>query len=426
MRAWSTSFKIIQKYLFRILVFLLPIQLAFHFWPSWSFVYGIRIDYFAPAIYVQDLIIAIFFIIFLLTNAKLRFPFSKVLIFFLFLIFILTNIHESLVWQVSLLKWVRILELIFLGFSIRFANLDFQKDFVKPLSFSVILFTFIGILQFVLQKSIGGPLYLFGERSFSLDTPGIAKVVILGKNYLRAYSTFSHPNSFAGFLLIALSMFCLSEFRSREKALRNIAILFSLIGILISFSLGIYILTSVFILFLTLKKYVKLTFDRVLMLATTSLIVSLVLPLVSLVFIGNDLGESLSQRLFLADISEKIIQTHFLLGVGANNFIIALSQFRSLSNSIWLLQPVHNIFLLIFTETGIAGLILFFLLLIQSLKKGLQTNQSFLVVAILLICFSGIFDHYWLTLIQNQLLLTILISFTFKFPKAQHQNSKKL
>lgn len=424
MRSWSTFLKITQKYLFRILVFLLPVQLAFHFWPSWSFVYGLRIDYFAPAIYIQDLFIAFIFVIFLLTNQNLRIASSKILILFLFFLFIIVNIRLSQVWQISLVRWIRVLELIFLAVSVRFSDVDFRKDFIKPLYLSSIFFTTIGILQFVLQKSIGGPLYFLGERSFTVDTPGIAKIVILGKNYLRAYSTFSHPNSFAGFLLVSLSLFCLCGFK--EKTLRFLSILFSLIGILISFSLGVYVLTCLFIIFLALKKVFKITPLRVVMLATSSLIVSLILPLVSLILAGKNLGESISQRLFLANVSEKIIQMHFLFGVGANNFINALSQYHSLSNTIWLLQPVHNIFLLTFTETGIVGLILFFLLLIQSLKKGLQTNQPFLVVAILLICSSGIFDHYWLTLIQNQLLFTLLICFSFKLSKAYPQNSKKL
>jgi hypothetical protein len=55
---------------------------------------------------------------------------------------------------------------------------------------SVVFFGLIGILQFVFQKTLGGALYLFGERSFNASTPGIALFSFQGKDYLRAYSLF--------------------------------------------------------------------------------------------------------------------------------------------------------------------------------------------------------------------------------------------
>ena len=36
---------------------LLPTQLGKHFWPGWSLISGIRVDYLAPTIYLVDIIV---------------------------------------------------------------------------------------------------------------------------------------------------------------------------------------------------------------------------------------------------------------------------------------------------------------------------------------------------------------------------------
>jgi len=41
----------LQQRLFWLLVFLLPVQFGRHFWPEWSYVMGLRIDYLSPTIY---------------------------------------------------------------------------------------------------------------------------------------------------------------------------------------------------------------------------------------------------------------------------------------------------------------------------------------------------------------------------------------
>src|SRR4030042_4014068 len=48
--------KLHQK-LFRLLVFLLPIQLGRHFWPTWSYTFGLKIDYFSPTAYLTDFLV---------------------------------------------------------------------------------------------------------------------------------------------------------------------------------------------------------------------------------------------------------------------------------------------------------------------------------------------------------------------------------
>lgn len=44
--------------LFYALIILLPVQLGRHFWPEWSYVLGLKIDYLSPIIYLTDILIA--------------------------------------------------------------------------------------------------------------------------------------------------------------------------------------------------------------------------------------------------------------------------------------------------------------------------------------------------------------------------------
>ncbi len=53
----------IHKILFLILLAFLPVQLGRHFWPKWSYVMGLRIDYLSPTIYLTDILV--FLILFL-------------------------------------------------------------------------------------------------------------------------------------------------------------------------------------------------------------------------------------------------------------------------------------------------------------------------------------------------------------------------
>ena len=98
-----------------------------------------------------------------------------------------------------------------------------------------------------------------------------------------------------------------------------------------------------------------------------------------------------------------------LFGVGINNFLNNLSFANSKQNL--LIQPVHNIFLLTFAETGIIGLCFLIALFAFAIKLTLQKqNKIYLLMAIFAIIFLGMFDHYFLTLQQGQLLFTLVIS----------------
>ncbi len=92
----------------------------------------------------------------------------------------------------------------------------------------------------------------------------------------------------------------------------------------------------------------------------------------------------------------------------------------------WEYQPTHNIFLLLWVETGILGLAAFLLLIYNLMKKLLEqekilgtqheeSKKNFFLSMGLLILFTGCLDHYWLTLEPARFLALIVYATISRF-----------
>lgn len=404
--------RIISKYLFISLLFLLPVQLGFHFWPGFSFLNGIRVDYLSPTVYLTDLLVASLVILNLDYYSK-----HKRVFVFLF-IFGITNVLFSLYPAISFIRLIRIAELVCLSIFVYEQSFLDTKKMYKTLFYSAVIFSTIGILQFFLGKTLGGPLYFLGERSFNISTPGIALVSLFGRVYLRAYSTFSHPNSFAGYTSV---VFILSLVKTKINKFSIFGYLLILFSIVASFSLSSFIGLFVFFFFALLdKERTTKLFEKYFLIFAAG--ISLFLPVFSAKYLLAIpyMPQTISQRLSLAYVSGIIISKHYLVGSGLNTFILSTKDFMAKTFNYWLFQPVHNIFLLIVSETGFLGLLLFLLTIYQSLK----TQKKEISFAILFIITTGLFDHYWLTLQQNLLLFAVLVGLAFKAAAQQFYSDK--
>src|SRR5581483_7422034 len=58
----------LEKLLFFLSILFLPSQLGKHFWPTFSYVEGIRIDYLSPTLYLTDVLIGLLFFTVLFTR----------------------------------------------------------------------------------------------------------------------------------------------------------------------------------------------------------------------------------------------------------------------------------------------------------------------------------------------------------------------
>jgi len=412
--------KNLQKILFQALLFLLPTQVAYHFWPSWALVEGIRVDYLSPAVYLTDIVLfALFFLWtleWLLDKKRKRPKFSKrYLLFLAVFIFSLFNAYYAQRPQAALVKWVKVYELAFLTiYIIDKKRMITEKLVFTPLSLALIYSSVIAVVQFLLQRTIGGPLYLLGERNFTASTPGIAKALYLGRELMRPYSIFPHPNVLAGFTSVS------GFFLLRAKGpvfLKVVVGLFSLSVLVLATSLGAWTALFVVAVFMAAHRLAPKIFKR----AAVSLFflvvfLGILFPIVIVQFNKINFGESTLRRVELNEAAGKMFSRAPLTGIGLNNFIVELPKASLDAGVTWFLQPIHNIFLLIFVETGILGFLMFVCLFFIGLKKSFQIvgSKALYVFVLLLIIITGSFDHYWVTLQQTQLLLAVFAGFVYR------------
>lgn len=373
--------------------FLLPTQLGKHFFFDYSYLAGVRIDYLAPTLYLTD----IFAFLLILLNYKTVFLFFRKKIFLWFLV--LFFINAIFAWSKPLFfyRLIRIIEVLalFAVFKKQFPR--YKNAIIGGIAFSVFFQSILVVFQFVSRHSLQGIWYFFGERYFTLSTPGIAKAAIQGNEILRAYGTFSHPNSLAGFFLL-IYLFFLTNNSITNNLLKYITLALCSLIIFLSFS------KNVILIFLFLNTWYFLKEKRSCRICTLAKILS---PFFLATFFFSAQTDPLSfqKRITLMMQSLTIISQHIFTGVGLGNYLLAQYAFP-IKYSYFFLQPVHNIYLLFTAETGIGISVVVFARIFLVLKKY-RRNMSVLLI-LLAVLLTGLSDHYWLTLQQNTLLLGVL------------------
>jgi len=393
--------------LFFLLVLLLPLQIGRHFWPEWSYVMGLRVDYLSPTIYLTDILV---FLVLgtwgigknlksQISNLKSKSKILKLLFPFSVFIFLLANCFFAQNQGAAIYKLVKITEFFLLGFYV--AKNDYSLFTIHySLVLAVIYSSSLAIAQFIKQSSVGGIFWWLGERTFNAGTPGIAKTDFFGHLLLRPYATFPHPNVLAGFVLVAFILSA-SFVYQKNKLLFVFYFLISTVTLFISFSQAAWLAGLVVGLWrlrnLKINKWLK-------GLVCGGTIFLLIFYLIKTQIFNE---ESFSQRLELAKNAFQLIKQNPFIGAGLNNFIVNLPKFQQ-GQILWL-QPVHNIYLLVAAETGIIGLTIFLWFLFLTFKKLLYSYIPIFLYSYISILLLGLFDHYWLTLQQTQLLFAIIL-----------------
>jgi hypothetical protein len=409
---------LLSKKFFYILILLLPLNLGKHFVFISSYVWGILSDYLMPTIYIQDiLVLSILFLWFF----EKGFPSKETILCFLnrkspqaIILFVCSLVFSLLLFRrfpSSLEIFLRIFIYSLLSFYISY-EVVLEKDFkiiLKLLSFGLILLSIVSILQFIKQGAVFNNYLFFGEQPYSSATWGVAKESVLGVTRVPAYGFFRHPNILGGFLSIVLIwVYAGLEIMKKEKGVLITSFCLGLVSLLLTFS---YVAWAGFLTgllsYLFIRYYKKINYEekkkRILVIFLGMIfLVNIITPL----FI-NFRSDSLNRRGSLLITSIKVIQKYPLFGVGPGNFVSFVEDFR-------FMQPVHNIFFLIFSEYGVFSLLLFICVLTLAVKKSLNLNYLFLfLITILQIIFEGSLDHYFWTIHQTLLLLWIVLGLVF-------------
>lgn len=415
-----------------LLLILFPTQLGRHFFFPFSSIAGIRSDYLTPTVYLTDIVILFILGIELVLRIKKRKESQKipnVKLFRIFLLFPFYLLFNSLFVATNkaaaFYAFIKIVEYVLLG-TIIVRVKPKMSAICTIFAFDVLYVSFIAIGQFILQRSIGGVFWFLGERTFYASTPGIAAISWEGRLFLRPYATFPHPNVLGGFLAVVLP-FILFWFLKHKKEInvffKSIYIAsFSLGGValFLSFSRSAWLvffigLSCLFFaalpefrafnsgngFFAKQKKEILLVCFYLLMLF--SVVIPLSIP---------SQQESFVQRENLLQASIQAVLSQPLYGVGLNNSVVRLSSFLPRVLNFSFFQPVHNMYMLLFVETGFIGFT-FFLLLFALIFTRVLRASPLIRIALLQLFFLGVFDHYLFTLQQGQLLFTLFAALAF-------------
>lgn len=360
--------------------------------------YGIKVDYLSPTLYFLDLIW-----VGLLVNNIFK---KKVSLNYLieknvfWLILILINILIADRWQVSIYKWFRLWQFWWWVKYIGVNKEKVLKILPKIIVWWVVFEVILGLGQVVNGGNIGGIFYWLGERRFTYMTPGIARISWFGDNFVRAYGTFSHPNSLAGFLLVVGILFNKTRNKENNKICKWVVNWLIILGIIITGSRLVWlVLGLVIVVKIRLKIAIKMIIVGIGLMMIGMLLEN------KLDWLGGWSSESVLMRMNLNKVALKMIVDSPIFGVGLGNFLVKLPDKLS---GFWIMQPVHNIGLLAISELGLVG----FGWIAVFLHKTIDWKKYGLIWLVVLV--TGMFDHYWLSLPQNWLLLSVVAGLSFK------------
>jgi O-antigen ligase len=329
-----------------------------------------------------------------------------------------------------------------------------------------VLQSIVAIVQFFRQSSLG---IKHLESPLNPSLAGVAKIVVNGENYIRAYGLVPHPNILAAILVIAIfglvylflktniNLKChfrpesvipakaplsgakagiqfgvnssgnlekKSGFRIKcgmtECFIFILALILILTALFFTFSRAVTIVGFLVLLFwaaticIRQKNYRRqVIIFIVLLLAISSLLFAVFWPYASARYELQGLGQSqaLNLRVFYNRVALDFIKGSPVFGIGQSNFVLSLSSLNLLSA--WAYQPVHNIYLLIAAETGLLGLLAFLVFLFFTLKSAWSHRREFAVSSLSFIVFCllliGLFDHFFWDLQQGQIILWLFL-----------------
>ncbi len=313
---------------------------------------------------------------------------------------------------------------LFYLFLVNKLTLDVVKNIFKIMVGSGLFQVLIASIQFFKNSSIG--LFILGEQPIDPSLLGIAKINLDGFKHIRAYGTFPHPNVLAGFLVILLIAILIFFYQSQRKKIKLLAFSLLLVfffGLLLTFSRSSWL---VFLLafgaiswweIFVLKKQIKrnLTFVS-LFLLIAFLLILLFFPYIKARFY---LEPYQLIRIERTEFATNLIKSHPIKGVGIGNFVPGLLKEAKLKN--WQYQPVHNSYLLIISEIGFIGFLLFFNLIywlyrnlkaIRFVPKNNYQRGLALILAAILILF--LFDHYFWTIKQTEWCFWLIVGLIAK------------
>ncbi len=421
--------KLLEKLLL-VFFFLLPLSTVYIF--DEKFLGGAKWQFCTGAIYATELLLWLIFVLFIATQIKtkkklslttlknkLRQPDYRLIITGLVWLFVFYA-GLSILWapekSTAFYLWFHLLEAGILFFILLIEKFD-TKKIAAVLLLSGAVQALFACQQFFAQKIVSQK--WLGLVARTPDQLGGLVIEADGGRWLRASGTFNDPNLLSGFLALTLIAGCYFYTKTNYKKITLALIALTTYGLFFTFSRGPWLALAIGLLVwfagqaATWKKSIPPVATIILTVATLSIIFS---PLV--LSRANPTGrlerKSISERTAQNATAFNIFKQHTLLGVGYNNYTYVLSQ-QQPGLPAYRYQEVENNYLLLLTELGLFGFIIYFAL-ISCLGWRAFVNRNYWGLALLAaVLVLGLFYHYVYSQFSG-LILCWLIGFLALLP----------
>ncbi len=274
---------------------------------------------------------------------------------------------------------------------------------VAPLS-GLLLQAAIGIAQFSVQHHLG--LGFLGELPLDLAYPGVSVISAGGLPLIRLYGLSGHPNVVGGYATIAL-LLGVGLLRERRK-LWWAMWLIGLIGLLLTFSrsAALGLLIGLAVISLTRRPNRRRAIGLIVSGGSVLGIFALLFAPFLIARLSTDVATeqvSIDERVEQTTLAWQLFSERPLTGVGAGNFTA-----YNPPNALTQVMRVHNVPLLIASELGLPGLLLWLVsvgtVLVAGIRSGHATTDIWPVVltsALIASLVISVFDYYWWTSSQG-------------------------
>ncbi|MDO8496723.1 MAG: O-antigen ligase family protein [bacterium] len=419
---------LIEQYLFYFFLFTIPFQTRKILWYSgWRFN-----EWQSISIYATDIFLVVLLFFWALNLKKFKLAKSDYFLI-IFLVVSGISVFNSSNYTLSFFQWMKLSEFVVLYFYL--SRYAFAKFGLINSLFAVmvggIFQAVVAIVQFVRQSSLG--FRYLGESVINFDLSGIASFYTsAGEKVIRAYGTTPHPNVLATCLFFAMFSFYFIYLYYRLHSKHTPFFdtwdraTLGFYGVMLFAFFTTFSRVIVFIWFVSFClrsvvvrafKHYRITFGtkegRKRIIAILLVNLAVIILFSSLYF--NEIisrssisGEDQAVTLRAFYTKEALGMEWNLLGVGTGNFVGWLMEKEPFLIQ-YAYQPVHNIYLLIYSETGILGLgafLIFLVFLVKDFISGTRLRKSYDLSMLFFFCsilFIGFFDHLFWTLQQGRL-----------------------
>ena len=298
--------------------------------------------------------------------------------------------------ELVVLELVRLAMLLIICYMImNFGKKEYMSVFILTLSITVFLEFLLAFYQYKTGRLFG--LYAFGETRYEFG---------VGYLQVRASGTFSHANGLAYFfemtLPILLAMVIVED-NAKLKLWYAAAFVFGFFGLVITLSRGGWLATAISLPIVFTSLYIKRFAEKKYM-------VALFFGLLIVMILGYFASPTIIRRLETYDFGAagtrvplnraafSIIKQFPITGVGLNNFALVFRTYDTTGGSeIFKAQGlVHNLFLGVWTETGIIGISTFVLIFITTFLIALKLiyKVPYWYTGVLVGVFAGLLAHF--------------------------------